>query len=52
MRNEGKRRERKGVVQLEETFKDHLVQWPDHFRADRKLKKHLSEGFIHRPPEC
>lgn len=27
------------IFQLEETYKNHLVQLPDHFRADQKLKE-------------
>ena len=34
-----------GVVQLEGTIKDHLVQLPDHFRANQKLK-HAAEDFV------
>lgn len=30
--------DRIGIIQLEETYKDHPVQFPDHFRADQKLQ--------------
>lgn len=44
----GKRREGKGrggLFQLEETFKDHLVQLHDFFRAIPKLK-HITKGIV------
>lgn len=31
--------------QLVETYHDHLVQLPNHFRADRKLKHIISKVF-------
>jgi len=34
--------------QLEETYDDHLVQLPDHFRADQKLK-HVIKGVVQMP---
>lgn len=34
--------------QLEETFKDHPVQMPNHFRANQKLQ-HIQEGIVHMP---
>ena len=34
-----------GVVQLEGTIKDHLVQLPDHFRANQKLRYAAEELF-------
>lgn len=33
------------IVQLEETFPDHVVQLPDLFRANQKLK-HIIEGTV------
>lgn len=37
------------IVQLEGTFREHLVQLPDLFGANKKLK-HI-EGVVHMPPE-
>lgn len=37
------------IVQLEGTFREHLVHLPDLFRANEKLK-HV-EGIVQTPPE-
>ncbi len=34
------------TVQLEETFKHHIVKLPDYFRANQKLK-HVIESIVH-----
>jgi len=36
------------ILQLEGTYYDHLVQLPDHFRADQKLK-HVFKGVVQMP---
>jgi len=38
-------------VQLEGTHSDHLVQLPDHFRADEK-SKHVIEGIVQMRLKC
>jgi len=36
------------VVLLEGTYNNHLVQLPDHFRADQKFK-HVVKGIVQMP---
>ena len=38
-------------VQLKETYKDHLVQLPEHFRGNQKLK-HINESITEMPLEA
>ena len=40
--------EQNRMVQLEGTYNNHLVQLPDHFRADLK-SKHVVKGIIQIP---
>ena len=44
------RTEQDGIVHLEGTFKDHLVQLLDHFRANQKLM-HIRKEIIQMPLE-
>lgn len=46
--------EKNKIIQLEETFKHHWIQQPEHFRANKKLK-YVVEGIAqtslkHRVP--
>lgn len=41
----------KGIVQLEEAYKDHQVLLPDHVSANQKLK-HIIKGIILIPLEA
>ena len=36
-----------GIVQLKGTYSDHLMELPDHFRADQKLKQGI-KGVVQR----
>ena len=40
--------EKNRIIQLEGTYNNHLVQLPDHFRADQKLK-HIIKGTAQMP---
>ena len=36
------------MLQLDGTYNDHLLQLPDQFRADQKLK-HVTKGIVQMP---
>jgi len=40
--------EKNRIFQLEGTYNNHLVQLPDHFRADKKLE-HVIKGIVQIP---